>query len=293
MNIGIIGGGATGLLLSSYLSEEHTVTIYVRRQAQRRKLARDGLKLTNCSGRIQLQALLSENLQEEDCFIVCVKQSNVTSIIPLLGNISSHTPLIFLQNGMGHLDEIKLLQQPIILGVIEHGAMKLEDNLVEHTGKGVIKLAGYQGNDKHLHSLSEKLNLPDFPFEFKENYLNLLKEKLVINAVINPLSAMFQVTNGEIMQNRHLYKLARIICDETCTALGMDFSKQWERVKKICKNTAKNRSSMLKDIMDHRKTEIEAISGYILKKGRELPIPYTHFLYESIKAIEIEKGITE
>src|SRR5690625_2352133 len=141
MNIGIIGGGATGLLLSSYLSEEHTVTIYVRREAQRSKLARNGLKLTNCSGRIQLHALLSENLQEEDCFIVCVKQSNVTSIIPLLGNISSHTPLIFLQNGKGHLDEIKLLQQPTMLGELEQGAIKLKYKRVEQNLKRGVTLS--------------------------------------------------------------------------------------------------------------------------------------------------------
>ncbi|MFA1818670.1 2-dehydropantoate 2-reductase [Virgibacillus oceani] len=293
MNIGIIGGGSTGLLLSTYLSRQHSVTIYVRKEDQRIKLMKDGVRLSNYPGRAYIRALLSEDLQDEDCVIICVKQVSISAIIPLLRKIRKNTPLIFLQNGMGHLDDIKELYHPIILGVIEHGAMKLEDNLVAHTGKGKINLAAYQGDEAYLHSLSKKLNHSDFPFDFKENYLRLLKEKLVINAVINPLTALFQVTNGEVMRNRYLHNMAQIICEEACAVLEMDYATRWARVEYICENTAKNRSSMFKDIMDSRKTEIEAISGYIIKKGNGFTIPYTRFLYDSMKAIEIKKGITD
>lgn len=291
MNIGIIGGGSTGLLLSFYLSRKHAVTIYVRREDQKRKLDNEGLILQNISAPIKIRALLSSDLQEEDCFIICVKQLAVPAVIPLLQKMSEQIPLIFLQNGMGHLDEIKKLNNPILLGVIEHGALRHRDNLVQHTGKGIIKLAAFQGDGKLLYALSVKLNQHDFPFGFEDDYMALLKEKLVINAVINPLTALFQVCNGEVTRNPYLYRMARIICRETCSVLDMDFSIEWAKVENICNNTEQNRSSMLKDMADHRKTEIDAISGYILKKGKDLPIPYTAFLYDSIKALETRREL--
>src|SRR5690625_1677851 len=116
MNIEVIGGGSTGLLLSTYLSGQHSVTIYVRREEQRKKITRDGLKLLNCPGRVKIRALHSDYLQEEDCFIICVKQSAVSFIVSLLKETNNNIPLIFLQNGMGHLEDIKALKHPIVLG---------------------------------------------------------------------------------------------------------------------------------------------------------------------------------
>lgn len=294
MNIGIIGGGSTGLLLASYLSARHKVTVYVRRQEQKRTLNDAGLRLTDAAGTMDIHgAMLITELQEEDCYIICVKQNGIPAVIPQIKRVNKKRPFIFLQNGMGHLEEIKDLPHPVMLGVIEHGAFQHGDNLVEHTGKGKITLAAYKGEKEILSSLAEALHQHDFPFDYKEDYLTLLQKKLVINAVINPLTALFHVTNGEILHNRYLNKLAHVICKETCNVLNMDISEEWERVEIICKNTEKNHSSMLKDILDQRKTEIEAITGYIIEKGKDAAIPYTSFLYDSIKAIEIKKGITD
>ncbi|GAB3799865.1 2-dehydropantoate 2-reductase [Virgibacillus kimchii] len=281
MNIGIIGGGSTGLLLASYLSTEHTVTIYVRREEQKMKLNENGVVLEGTSGSINIRALLSVELQREDCYIICVKQGAVSAIVPLIQCVNENIPLIFLQNGMGHLEEINKLTNPVMVGVIEHGAFKAGDHIVEHTGRGRINLAAYQGEEHLLYKIVKALNQMDFPFEFNRDYVTLLQKKLVINAVINPLTALFKVPNGEIMRNPYLRKMAYIICDEACAVLGMAVSKEWTRVENICKKTEKNRSSMLKDILDNRKTEVEAISGYIVKKGKGFTIPYTTFLYDS------------
>ena len=56
----------------------------------------------------------------------------------------------------------------------------------------------------------------------------------------------------------------------------------------VCKNTADNESSMLKDIKAHRTTEIDAIIGYILNLAQEkgIPLPITNTLYYMVKGLE-------
>lgn len=68
----------------------------------------------------------------------------------------------------------------------------------------------------------------------------------------------------------------------------------WNAVLSICKQTKENESSMFRDVQAKRKTEIDAISGYIVKKAHQQKkaAPFTEFVYTSIKAIEHDNGQT-
>ncbi|MEC5422795.1 2-dehydropantoate 2-reductase [Virgibacillus sp. C22-A2] len=291
MNIGVIGGGSIGLLLSGLLACEHSITVYVRRKQQKEKINQHGLLVVGSPHPIKINALLIEELKKEDCLIVCVKQNHIASIVPKLVMVDKSTPLVFLQNGMGHVESLSILKQPIILGVTEHGALRLEDNVVEHTGKGSIKLASHSSDEEFVYEFAEKLTQPLFPVSSYKDWSKLLAEKLVINSVINPLTALLDFPNGTIVQNSFSRKLAKGLCAEAALILGLDPNIQWDRVKEVAKNTEGNISSMLKDIRERRETEIEAISGYLIKKNNQNhTIPYTSFVYNSIKALELKRG---
>lgn len=292
VKIGVVGGGSIGLLVARYLCTEHDVTLYVRRTKQKQKLNDHGLFLSNYTIPCKVKALLTNELKEEDCVIICVKQPEITSVISILTRLTKHTSIIFLQNGMGHIDLIKILAQPVYIGIVTHGALRKSDHIVTHTGKGLIKLANFSGNDEQLSKLIQKLNNENFPFQIEANWQKVLAEKLVINAVINPLTAIFEVPNGDILHNPYLLHLAKELCEEACSVLQLDFIDQWNHVKTVTTHTKENVSSMWKDLKDHRKTENEAISGYLVNRST-IPIPYTTFVYNSMKALEVKKGINE
>ncbi|HEX6594833.1 MAG TPA: 2-dehydropantoate 2-reductase [Bacillota bacterium] len=291
MNIGIIGGGSVGLLVSSYLSKEHEVTIYVRREEQKKHLEEKGLRLTNDSSTSFITPSLLEELDQQDVLFICVKQYHLSDVIPIINETNGQTPLVFLQNGMGHLEVVQNLRQPVFIGVVEHGALRQNDYTVSHTGKGSIKLASLQQTDQ-LQELVEIFHQVDFPFLTASDWEKLLLGKLFINAVINPLTAIFDVPNGELLKNKYIRKLAKQICYETATTFGYDGEKQWLRVKEVATNTQENISSMLKDLRENRLTEIEAILGYVIKQhsSRER-IPFTSFAYNGVKALEVKRGL--
>jgi len=294
LNIGIIGGGSIGLLLSTYLSKNHQITLYVRRKEQKEIINNQGLLLVNGHQSVSVKAALTADINGEDSLIVCVKQPHLPSLLPILNKLNKNTPIIFLQNGMGHTEQIKHINQPLLLGVIDHGALKMDDRTVCHTGKGMIRLAAFHKTGERIaDNLAQALNQTDFPIQRKNDWYQLLVEKLIVNAVINPVTALFDVENGEIIRNPYIYKIAKEICRETANVLALDFNEEWIRVQYVAEKTSKNISSMLKDVKENRKTELEGITGFIIENSNNHEIPYTIFVYNSIKAIEVKKGITD
>lgn len=288
MNIAIIGGGSLGLLLSSYLSRKHRVTLYVKRTEQLEQIRQKGisLKLNENIEMARINVAPIDQVSDHDVYFVCVKQPHIDQIIPLLAKLDESSHIIFLQNGMGHLHKIASLRPEISVGVVEHGAHRINDYEVNHLGVGTIKIAPYKTESVNLENLKSQLHQDEFPIEVQEDWEPLLKTKLLINAVINPLTALFNVTNGSILTNTHIKNIAEKLTEETAYVLGFDYNWAWDNVSRVAENTQDNTSSMLADILHNRETEIEAISGYLLRIIEKREIPFTYFIYEAILALQ-------
>ncbi|WP_254610456.1 ketopantoate reductase C-terminal domain-containing protein [Bacillus amyloliquefaciens] len=86
-----------------------------------------------------------------------------------------------------------------------------------------------------------------------------------------------------------LQKYMRNVFEEAEAILGLvDKEEAWNRVCEVCGLTEKNHSSMLVDIMAGRRTEADAIIGYLVKEAENRGLPTVHlpFLHRSIKALE-------
>lgn len=295
MNIHIIGSGSIGLLLAAYLSENHEVTLYTNRKEQKEKLERYGLCLEKNSRKKIIHSVTVETLKEKDISIkadlvfVTVKQYHLPEMIERLNTIQS--PCVFLQNGMRHLSLLETLACEIIgVGVITHGALRKNDTVVEHKGNGEIKIGCLKGENKKLEKQFIPLLNESLSFYYYDDIYPFLKGKLWMNAIINPLTALYRVNNGELKNNDYmkqnverLYRELKLVFSDVERQLPL------EEVYSLCEKTKENRSSMLKDIEEGRMTEIDAIVGYILQVGNQqaLDLPYFQFVYTSIKALEV------
>ena len=290
MKIGIVGGGAIGLLLGYYFSENHAVTILTRRGEQAKEISEKGLFLEKndhqTNRKIKAFAFPNQEFDEYDLLIIAVKQYQLSSVIPFLKSVNSR--LLFVQNGLGHLQYCEELSENhgVFLGVIEHGALKSGQNRVIHTGEGVVKIASFSGNNS---SLDELQHSRKFPILFEEDYYQMLEKKLIVNTMINPLTAVLQVENGILVHNPYFLQLFNAYFNEIVHILQI---KNVEEVKKhvyhVCENTASNRSSMLRDLEEGRMTEIDAILGYVLQiaENRKIYAPITNQLYLMVKGKE-------
>jgi 2-dehydropantoate 2-reductase len=289
--IGIIGGGSLGLLFSAYLSDCYDVTLYTKTRTQAECISENGITLHR-QGERQTKKVsaipLGKNVKEADLIIVTVKQYHLKEIIPFLKTLTIHTPLLFIQNGMSHIEILKNLpQRTLYLGTVEHGAMRTNMYSVHHTGIGTTRIASYRGEMESI------LPIVNFPWVMESDWYAMLVKKLVVNALINPLTALYHVENGKLIKNSYFYKTMRLLFEEIADVLKLDSTfNYWENALRVCLHTSTNQSSMLKDIQEGRQTEIDAILGYIQTQAAEkrTSTPIVDFLYRSIKGIEEEKG---
>ncbi|WP_081447423.1 ketopantoate reductase C-terminal domain-containing protein [Bacillus coahuilensis] len=102
---------------------------------------------------------------------------------------------------------------------------------------------------------------------------------------------MLHVSNGELVSNVHYQKLVQAVYSELNK---IPFIKENEisldSVNEVCLQTSTNLSSMLMDIKYKRKTEIDSIVGFVLKKAKsqQIDTPYLQFLFDVVKGKETQ-----
>lgn len=293
LNIVVVGAGAVGMLVASFLSETHEVTLVTRTETQKEKMEENGLLRINIDESSACKKIkVSTNLQQiekNSIVIVAVKYHHLKSLYSELSMLHKEIPLLFLQNGLAHFDEVlKLPQRTIAFSSCQFGAERKNEYTVQHRGIGVLKIAVERG-ELDSFSFFHQLNNECFPIKFEENAEQMLFEKAFLNCFINPLTSILQVRNGELIENPYSLKLLKNLYEEMIYAFPEQKDKlPFDAVVALCKNTAKNTSSMLSDRLNGRKTEVETIVGAVIKKaekrGKKLSILNT--LYHIILSIE-------
>ena len=248
--------------------------------------------------------------------------TTVSALTALKSRLLPTSTLCFLQNGMGVIDDVneKLFPDPAtrpnyMQGIITHGANvpphKAEQDpfYAVHAGKGTIALgllpregpSAVRPDD----DATDVKDVKDEKWAPSSRYLlrtlarspvlcaigftptELLQqqlEKLVVNSVLNPLTAILDNRNGSILHNFPLTRTMRLLLAETSHVIrslpelqnvpnvNTRFSPQRleDLVVSVTQRTADNISSMLADVRAGRRTEIEYINGYIVKRGEEM-----------------------
>jgi 2-dehydropantoate 2-reductase len=273
--IGIVGAGSIGLLFASYLAEAFSVTIYTRTSEQAEIINQKGIILQKGSTQRTIRVMafpISKWKGKEEVTIIAVKQYQLQSIIDHATKYDcSPQNLLFLQNGMSHLRLLgKMDAASILIGSVEHGASKVNSNTVRHNGEGAVNAAVYKGETGILMELAEAFAPLHFPIVIKDNYYQMMVNKLIANAVINPLTAILQVKNGELITNTFYFAAVKKLFLEIAAILNLkDPIRKFRDILRICKNTADNHSSMLKDLEAGRRTEVDAILGFLLDEAEK------------------------
>lgn len=292
MKIGVVGPGAIGLLFTFYLKKHGAnVTLYTKDQGQATILRETGVTCVR-NGEIETvfpNVLPLECMRKErdDYIFIAVKQYHLEYVLPY---IETGTRLVFLQNGMAHLHLLENMKEAsIAVGIVEHGAKKECAGVVEHMGIGVTKFGIVTGELVSFEPILDCFFTGDFPALLERDWKEMMLKKLVVNACINPLTALLRVPNGELVTNASYNMMMKQVFHEVISVLDDAHEEDlWNLVCAVCEKTSRNTSSMLADVQHNRKTEIDAIVGYIMQQGYEQRkvVPTLTMLYHFIKAFE-------
>ncbi|WP_100373304.1 2-dehydropantoate 2-reductase [Bacillus sp. FJAT-45037] len=299
MNVHIIGAGAIGLLVAYYMRKSNQeVTLVTRTQEQANQIKKDGIVLESkrhLRDYVACHAITFDELPSEKTEVLCVTVKSY-QLEPILDFIQKedliYEAIMFLSNGMGHVPLIEKFQSKaeVCVGVVEHGAKRQNANTVYHTGVGRIRWANVTNAKGVFLHLSRNIHDSCFPLTRHDKWLDMLEEKLIVNVCINPLTALLDTENGVLIVNSHYRLLMKQVFSEVIGILERKKDQEylWSLVCAICNKTSRNQSSMLVDIKQNRQTEIDSMTGYLIKRAEAVgsQVPTVQFLHEAIKGKE-------
>lgn len=289
----ILGAGAIGRLAACKLKRMGLESSLVVRGRQR-SAVRQRLRRENTESEILLPCLGVDSLApgEVKALLVTTKANQaVSAIASLLPALAASAPVVLLHNGMGVLEQLGSAHPSIDLyaGTTTEGAYREGDILV-HAGLGDTVI-GRQNEPEpawfHPWSASTERCRWDPDID------QALWRKLLINCAINPLTAVHRCRNGYLLDNPALRAELELLCEELAAisaargnAKGASCALDW--ALSVAQATAPNQSSMLQDVELGRATEIEYISGYLVREARRLgvPAPRNERLLAQVRALD-------
>ena len=304
MRIAIVGAGALGSLVGGLLARAgHDVWLYNPSNVEHVRAIRSrGLCIEPPEGEVFSVHIEATGNAEEiprspDLVGVFVKayrtEEALRRVAPLL---SEDTWLLSLQNGLGFEDVlVQYAPGRVLRGITAQGATLLEPGRVRWAGRGPTRIGpwGYPSSPEPSQRAQEVVQAFDeagLEASYEPSIKRALWEKLLVNAAINPLTALLDVPNGALVEDPTLREVLRDLVREALPVVrshGVDLSEEEavRRVEEVCRATASNLSSMLQDVRRGRPTEIEFITGALVREGERLGVatPLHRLLLEMVR----------
>lgn len=268
--IHVLGPGALGRLFAARLASTGPVAL-IRRA--------DGLgpglrRLRLLAGGEDTRSMLVPDLEPAAVrgpirrLLVCTKAYGVgPAVAAIRQRLAPDARLLLLQNGLGSQDRLcrALPWLAVAAAVTTEGAWRAGDEEVHHAGRGVTRIGALQGDAGDWPAC---LRRAGFDVQASPDIRRELADKLRVNALINPLTVLFDCNNGGLLERPRARRLLRRLgreADAVLAAAGYSFAQSAQaRAEAVARATAGNYSSMLQDHRAGRRLELEDITGALL-----------------------------
>lgn len=287
------------------------VLLYGRPSDHLDRIRSAGLKLTELDGTSKTYSIpVSSDPTEvagSNLVIVLVKAwASAEAVAPLRTQLSRDAVVLTLQNGLGNASAIRgsLLNEGVRphvwLGVTTQAAIRTASGEVTHTGAGITAIGRRTAEaSPHLKELASTLSAADWRTVAVDDIHRWVWRKLAVNAAINPLTALAEVENSEIANDPALRAAAARLASEVVTVaqahkVMIDKNEVLAAVDEVARATGGNRSSMLVDLENGERTEIDAINGAVISEASRVGVrvPANQLVTALVRARERRRGAT-
>lgn len=298
MDVVVFGAGSLGSLIGGLLAREHEheVTL-VGRDSHAAVITRDGLRVTGAYDlRVWPAAQTHVDGGSWDVAVVTVKAYATAAAAEALAGCTLGG-VVSLQNGMGNEDILAGLGVPVVAGTATYGAVLQEPGVVECTGEGVVTLGAYDAPMELVERVGAAFRAAGITTAVTRDVRGHLWEKLAVNTGINPVTALARVPNGAVLEDP-LAGVAVGAAVETAGVardhgVGLSDEDAVAALERVARGTRVNTSSMRQDVEAGRRTEIDAINGYVVEQAQEtgsVSVPVNDALTRLIRGWEAGVG---
>ncbi len=303
----IYGAGALGSVFGGFLQKIGRQVVYAGRGNHFSAIQNNGLQITGIWGNYfvtpeRIELLTNNCSKKFSIVLLCVKSKDTRKATSRAQHfLRNDGIMVSIQNGLDNWEAIcKVVGKERTVGArVIFGAEILAPGLANVTVNADDVLLGEpfaQTNHHLLKILGADLNKSGIPSRIvtKDEIWGAIWGKVLYNCALNPLSALLEVPYGKLGENGSTRNIIRIVLEEifqVMEAKGINVPYQSTEeyynflMEKQLPATLGHRASMLQDIMNGKKTEIDALNGAISRHAAELkiPTPYNDLLTALIK----------
>jgi len=281
----IAGGGVIGSLFAGFIARVAEVSVLTRREEHARALEREGLRV---SGRAEFTSRVAAStdpdaLPAPELVILACKGNDLDPLAARLEGRFAGATMMPVQNGLG-ADEIVARHGdwPLLTSVTFMSGTRHADTHVEYildTATWIGPSRATTGDDAR--AVAELIASSGLKAEAFDDLRPAQWSKLIFNATVNAVAALTGLPHdyhfGELDRPDRLGFLVRDLIDEgkaVAAAAGVKLREDpWEMNMLATRRGFRHYPSMLEDVEARRPTEIDLITGSLVREGERLGVP--------------------
>ena len=296
----IVGAGVIGSLFAGHLADVCEVSVLTRRRDQAQALNARGLRV---SGKSDRQASVTatddpDELPEFDVAIIATKASGLEAAVKALDGRFPEATIVTVLNGIGAEEIVRGHGDwAIVSGVTFMSGTKHSDTEVEYILDTETWLGPYQETPfAVVEEVAQTLIAAGLEAEALPDLRPAQWSKLIFNAAVNPTAALTGLPHdyhfAQEAEPGDLGHLVHGLVDEgkaVAAAAGVELHDDpWEMNVLATKRGSAHYPSMLEDVDAERETEIELITGSLVREAErhDVPVPLHQLLYGLVKGRE-------
>lgn len=296
MRVVVAGAGTIGSLFAAHLARVADVAILTRRDEHARALNEHGLRV---SGRSDFTATVrastdSAELGDADLVLVACKGGDLEPLAASLHGRFPGATVMTTQNGLGAEAIVAAHGDwPLLSAVTFMSGTRHDDTHVEYVLDTATWIGPYRGTSVvDAEAVAELIRSAGLEAEAFDDLRPAQWSKLIFNATVNTVSALTGLPHDFHFAEGMLGDLVHALVDEgkaVAAAAGVVLGEDpWEMNVHATQRGHAHYPSMLEDVNAHRPTEIELITGSLVREAAEhgISVPLHTALYRLVKAKE-------
>ncbi len=291
----VAGAGTIGSLLAAHLARVADVSVLTRRDEHARALNEEGLRV---SGRADFTARVMASADprelEADLVIIACKGSDLDPLARRLAGQFAGATVMTVQNGLGAEDVVGAQGTwPLLSAVTFMSGTRHSDTHVEYILDTATWIGPYRDTTPaDARAVADLIASSGLKAEAFDDLRPAQWSKLIFNATVNAVAALTGLPHDRHFAEGQLGALVLALVDEgkaAAAAAGVElWEDPWEMNVLATQRGHAHRPSMLEDVTAHRPTEIELITGALVREAEKhgVPAPLHTALYRLVRAKE-------
>jgi 2-dehydropantoate 2-reductase len=298
MRIAVIGSGAMGSLFGGLLTEAgQEVVLYDVRKDHVEAMTREGLRIDRPAGTtriVDVEATTSpEDLRAPTLAVVFTKVTDTASALRTVAPHLGEADVLTVQNGFGNAEVVAefVPEARVMAGVTEASADFEAPGHITHTGTGTTTFGRrFVPNDRAVEAVGAAFTEAAIQTEVLEDPRAAVWRKALVVLAFSPISALSRrPVDGIWDEDRDLVEAVIEEAVRVAEADGIDVGEDpIGHVGRVAEESGAHHPSMLQDVEAGRPTEIEFLSGEVVKRAADhgIAVPVNETLRDLVRLLE-------